>query len=181
MIVSAVHEVLDFVMSTSTASVCTWEMSIVRTKSSGFSYAANWGPASGYVDSPVNDVDDINLDAAHDQSSGPFFRNSRSRFRDILDDTATTIALGERTNGPILDDNGLPIGLPSHPNFETAWFDAVRDNEELTDGHGHMVLFDAEFGPNQSKNGNTGLERGVTALDGLAQFRVFRWFGPYLV
>ena len=42
---------------------------------------------------------------------------------------------------------------------------------EPTDDHGHMVLFDAEFGPNQSRNADTGADRGVTAPHaGLAQF-----------
>ena len=137
----------------------------------GSSYAANWGPAFGFTESPDDDSDDVNLDATPDQSMGPFFRNSRTKFRDILDGTASTIALGERTNGPILNDLGTPIGLPPHPNFETAWFAAVRDIGELTDDHGHMVLFDAEFGPNQSRNADTGADRGVTAPhEGLAQF-----------
>jgi len=70
----------------------------------------------------------------------------------------------ERTNGPILDDEGNPIGAPPHELFETAWFAAVRDIDEPTDDHGHMVLFDAEFGPNQSRNANTGADRGL--LDG---------------
>ena len=135
------------------------------------SYAANWGPATGYIESPANPADDVNLDATPDQSSGPFYRNSKIGFRDIRDGTSTTVAVGERTNGPILDDQGNPIGVPPHPNFETAWFAAVRDIDELEDDHGHMVLFDAEFGPNQSRNADTGADRGISAPHaGLAQF-----------
>ncbi len=135
------------------------------------SYVANWGPATGFNESPSDDSDDINLDATPDKSSGPFFRNSEVTFGQVTDGTSNTIALGERTNGPILDDNGNPIGLPPHEAFETAWFAAVRDIGEPTDDHGHMVLFDAEFGPNRSRNANTGADRGISsAHSGLAIF-----------
>ncbi len=149
---------------------------VVRDESTGeqyaaSSYVANWGPATGFNESPSDDSDDINLDATPDDSSGPFFRNSRVTFGQVSDGTSNTIALGERTNGPILDDNGNPIGEPPHETFETAWFAAVRDVGEPTDDHGHMVLFDAEFGPNRSRNANTGADRGISsAHPGLAIF-----------
>ena len=127
------------------------------------SYVANWGPASGFNESPTDGSDDINLDATPDDSSGPFFRNSEVSIGQIADGTSHTICLGERTNGPILDDDGNPIGAPPHELFETAWFAAVRDIDEPTDDHGHMVLFDAEFGPNQSRNANTGADRGISS------------------
>ena len=39
------------------------------------------------------------------------------------------------------------------------------------DDHGHMVLFDAEYGPNQAKGSGTGADRGISAPhSGLAQF-----------
>ena len=113
------------------------------------SYCANWGPASGVTETPGNTNDDVNLDATPDQSAGPFFRNSRTGFRDISDGTSNTLAIGERTNGPILDENGTPIGLPPHPNFENVWFAAIRDIDAPDDDHGHMVLFDTEYGPNR--------------------------------
>lgn len=135
------------------------------------SYVANWGPATGFMESPGDGSDDVNLDATPDQSSGPFFRNSKIGFSRITDGTSNTISQGERTNGQILDDQGNPIGAPPHDTFETAWFAAVRDIGEPTDDHGHMVLFDAEFGPNQSRNADTGADRGIfSAHPGVAIF-----------
>ena len=135
------------------------------------SYCANWGPASGVEDTPTDTSDDVNLDATPDLSEGPFYRNSKIRFADIQDGTSSTIAIGERTNGPILDNDGNPIGVPPHPNFENVWFAAVRDIDVPDDDHGHMVLFDAEYGPNQARGDGTGADRGVSAPhSGLAQF-----------
>ena len=135
------------------------------------SYCANWGPAFGVEDTPGDTSDDVNLDATPDDSTGPFFRNSRTRFRDLIDGASSTIALGERTNGPILDEDGLPIGVPPHPNFENVWFGAIRDIDVPDDDHGHMVLFDTEYGPNQARGDGTGADRGVSAPhQGVAQF-----------
>ena len=78
----------------------------------------------------------MNLDATPDNSSGPFYRNSRTRFGDISDGTSNSLAVGERTNGPILDLDGNPIGVAPHPNFENVWFAAIRDIEVPDDDHG---------------------------------------------
>lgn len=92
-----------------------------------------------------------------------FYRNSRTKDRDITDGLSNTIAVGERTNGPILG------GAPPHPNFETAWFSATRDVDAPDDDHGHMVLFDAQYTPNQAAG--PGADRGVSAPHvGYAQF-----------
>lgn len=115
------------------------------------SYCANWGPAS----------QTMNLDATPDDAGGPFFRNSKTNFASVQDGTSSTIALGERTNGPILDNRGNPVGTQPHPNFENVWFAAVRDIDDLEDDHGHMVLFDAEYGPNKAHG--PGADRGVSA------------------
>jgi prepilin-type N-terminal cleavage/methylation domain-containing protein len=117
------------------------------------SYCANWGPADA-----VN-----NLDATPDASSGVFYRYGSTRLRDIVDGMSTTIAVGERTNGLILG------GAPPHPSFETAWFAAAREIDDPPDDHGHMVLFDAQFLPNQATG--PGADRGVSAPHvGHAQF-----------
>lgn len=135
------------------------------------SYCANWGPASGVADTPADPSDDLNLDATPDQSQGPFYRNSRTRTADVIDGLSHTLAIGERTNGPILDENRQPIGTPPHPNFETSWFAAAHDATNLTDDHGHMVLFDAEYAPNRAHGSGTGADRGISAPHaGLAQF-----------
>jgi len=100
------------------------------------SYAANWGPSSATV----------NLDDTPLLSQGVFYRNSRTRQRDITDGLSNTLALGERTNGPI------PASAPSpggHSSFETAWCCAIREVTDLEDDHGHMVLFETQYRPNQ--------------------------------
>lgn len=138
---------------------------------SAASYCANWGPASGVAETPNDQSDDWNLDATPDASQGPFFRNSKTRFADVTDGTSSTLAIGERTNGPILDENRNPIGIPPHPNFENVWFGAIRDIDAPDDDHGHMVLFDAEYGPNRARGEGTGADRGISAPhSGLAQF-----------
>ena len=135
------------------------------------SYCANWGPAFGVLETPSNSSDDVNLDATPDSSVGPFFRNSKTKFRDITDGTSSTLAIGERHNGPIINSTGSPVGVGSHPNFENAWFAAVRDVDAPDDDHGHMVLFDAEFSPNNPPASGVGADRGVAAPHaGLAQF-----------
>ncbi|MFG0286698.1 MAG: DUF1559 domain-containing protein [Rhodopirellula sp. JB044] len=118
------------------------------------SYAANWGPSTATV----------NLDDTPLRSEGVFYRNSPTRFRDILDGLSNTLALGERTNGP------LPLSYPSaggHMNFETAWSAAVRDIDDLGDDHGHMVLFETQYRPNEIDGDDKGLSAPHV---GLCQF-----------
>lgn len=106
------------------------------------SYAANWGPSDAVV----------NLDDTPTQSAGVFYRNSDTKFRDITDGLTNTLFLGERTNGP------LPIEIPGvHSFFETSWSAAVREITDLTDDHGHMVLFETQFLPNQIETDDKGL------------------------
>lgn len=109
------------------------------------SYFANWGPADAST----------NLEATPELAEGVFYRNSATAIGDIRDGTTHTVAIGERTNGPILG------GLPPHPSFETAWFAAVHDIDTPGDDHGHMVLFDGQFTPNTVAG--PGADRGVSS------------------
>lgn len=119
---------------------------------SAASYAANWGPSTATV----------NLDDTPLRSVGVFYRNSRTRFRDITDGLSNTLFLGERTNGP------LPATTAGgHQLFETAWAAAVRDIDEPADDHGHMVLFETQFRPNQPGTDDKGLSAPHT---GIGQF-----------
>lgn len=118
------------------------------------SYAANWGPSDALV----------NLDDTPLQSRGVFFRNSSTRVRDVIDGLTNTLAFGERTNGPI------PTSQPTaggHSVFETAWCAAVRDVDDLPDDHGHMVLFETQFRPNQIDGDDKGLS---APHEGMCQF-----------
>jgi prepilin-type N-terminal cleavage/methylation domain-containing protein len=120
------------------------------------SYAANWGPST-----PAVNLDDTPL-----ASQGVFYRNSPTRFRDILDGLSNTLALGERTNGP------LPLSTPSpggHLLFETAWSAAVREVTDVSDDHGHMVLFETQFRPNEIDGDDKGLSAPHV---GLCQFAI---------
>ncbi|MCA9088200.1 MAG: DUF1559 domain-containing protein [Planctomycetaceae bacterium] len=108
------------------------------------SYAANWGPSTAAV----------NLDDTPTQSQGVFYRNSSTRFRDITDGLSSTLLLGERTNGPIPSSAPTTIG---HTRFETAWASAAREVADVTDDHGHMVLFETQFRPNELDGDDKGL------------------------
>lgn len=116
------------------------------------SYAANWGPSTATV----------NLDDTPLSSQGVFYRNSATRFRDLTDGLSNTLFLGERTNGPL---PGTSVG--GHQYFETAWSAAVREVTDPTDDHGHMVLFETQFRPNQHGTDDKGLSAPHT---GIGQF-----------
>lgn len=115
-------------------------------------YAANWGPSTATV----------NLDDTPLQSQGVFYRNSSTRLRDITDGLTNTLFLGERTNGPL---PGTTAG--GHSVFETAWCAAVREVTDPGDDHGHMVLFETQFRPNQHGTDDKGLSAPHT---GICQF-----------
>ena len=155
----------------------------------GSSYCANWGPAEGQATNPQPAESQwINLDATpgpesvesnpnYDPCQGVFYRNSKIKFRDISDGLSKTLAIGERHNGPIQDENGNFITSGAgHLIYENAWAAACRDENDPEDDHGHMVLFDTEFGPNRARQStdsgvNYGPDRGVVAPhQGNAQF-----------
>jgi len=94
---------------------------------------------------------------------GPFYRNSTTRLGQITDGTSQTLMIGERQNGPFrtAGSNG------SHISYETTWVGAVRDIDDPTDDHGHMVLFQTGHTPNDLDSD----DRDVSASHaGLAQF-----------
>ena len=119
----------------------------------GASYAANWGPSDALV----------NLDDTPVQSAGVFYRNSSTRVKNISDGLSNTLALGERTNGPIPGT----ITTGGHAFFETAWSAAVREVTDFPDDHGHMVLFETQFLPSQIGTDDKGLSAPHV---GLCQF-----------
>ncbi len=86
-------------------------------------YVANFGPGD--------------MDADPDDRRGMFGRNSNTSVRDVTDGLSNTLSAGERTNGPfrLLASNGV------HTTYETTWSGAVRQFDEITDEHPHMVLF----------------------------------------
>jgi prepilin-type N-terminal cleavage/methylation domain-containing protein len=108
------------------------------------SYAANWGPSTASV----------NLDDTPLLSRGVFYRNSSTKFRDIADGLSNTLGLGERTNGPIRTSSGISHG---HASFESAWCCAAREVTDVTDDHGHMVLFETQYRPNEIDSDDKGL------------------------
>ena len=149
------------------------------------SYAANWGPAKGVFDTPGDESDDVNLDASPAPGTEPpnaqiraarglFFRNSGVKVGEITDGISNTLSVGERHNGPILGEGAQPLtddGSGEHVLFENAWFSACRDIDEPSDDHGHMVLFDTEYGPNKARGDGTGADRGLAAPHvGMCQF-----------
>jgi hypothetical protein len=115
------------------------------------SYAANWGPSSATV----------NLDDTPLLSRGVFYRNSKTKFRDITDGLSNTLAIGERINGPIPSSQPTAGG---HSVFENAWSAAVREITDLGDDHGHMVLFETQFRPNEIDGDDKGVSAPHTGL-----------------
>lgn len=118
------------------------------------SYAANWGPADSST----------NLDDTPTKSRGVFYRNSKTRIAAVMDGLSNTLAFGERHNGPIPQSQPTAGG---HTVFENTWVAAVRDVDDLADDHGHMVLFETQYRPNQLDGDDKGLAAPHT---GLCQF-----------
>ena len=94
------------------------------------SYVASFGPPD--------------LDDTQEKRDGCFSRNSRTRIADVTDGTSSTLLLGERENGPFRRAGTHGV----HFSYETTWFSAVRDFDDPSDDHGHMVLFQTGNVPN---------------------------------
>jgi prepilin-type N-terminal cleavage/methylation domain-containing protein len=94
------------------------------------SYVANFGPG---------DMDDFQEDRR-----GVFSRNSQTRLADVTDGLSQTLFASERINGPFR----LAGAHGVHFSYETTWIGAVRQDDDPTDDHGHMVLFQSGHRPN---------------------------------
>ncbi|MCA9238681.1 MAG: DUF1559 domain-containing protein, partial [Planctomycetales bacterium] len=93
-------------------------------------YVANFGPPD--------------LDDTQEKRDGVFSRSSETRLSQILDGLSNTLMVGERQNGPFR--NGAVHD--NHFEYETTWSGAVREINDPTDDHGHMVLFQTGHTPN---------------------------------
>ena len=94
---------------------------------------------------------------------GPFYRNSRTKLKEITDGLSHTLMVGERQNGPFRTAGSHGV----HFEYETTWAGAVRDIGDNTDDHGHMVLFQVGHTPNHADSD----DRDVSAShSGEAQF-----------
>lgn len=113
------------------------------------SYVANFGPPD--------------LDENQEQRSGVFSRNSRTEIRQITDGLSKTLMVGERENGPFR----VGASHGNHFEYETTWSGAIRDVDDPSDDHGHMVLFQTGHAPNSPASD----DRDVSAPHrGMAQF-----------
>jgi hypothetical protein len=77
---------------------------------------------------------------------GPFYRNSETKLKQITDGLSNTLMVGERQNGPFR----VAGAHGNHFEYETTWAGAVRDVEDNSDDHGHMVLFQTGHTPNHA-------------------------------
>jgi prepilin-type N-terminal cleavage/methylation domain-containing protein/prepilin-type processing-associated H-X9-DG protein len=94
---------------------------------------------------------------------GPFYRNSATRLGRITDGLSQTLMIGERQNGPFR----VAGAHGPHFAYETTWAGAVRDLDDPTDDHAHMVLFQTGHTPNAQESD----DRDVSAShSGVAQF-----------
>ena len=99
-------------------------------------YAANFG---------TPDLDDDQEQAKGESGPwGPFYRNSHTRLREISDGLSNTLMVGERQNGVFRTAGAHGV----HVEYETTWIGAVRDAQDPSDDHGHMVLFQTGHTPN---------------------------------
>ena len=98
------------------------------------SYVANFGPPD--------------LDETQEKRDGVFSRNSCTKLADIQDGLSNTFYVGERMNGPFR----IGAAHGNHFSYETCWAGAIRDYDDPTDDHGHMVLFQSGHAPNSPQS-----------------------------
>ncbi len=119
-------------------------------------YVANFG-------TPDLDEDQEQELAVTGRPWGPFYRNSRTKLKEITDGLSSTLMVGERQNGPFRTVGSHGV----HFEYETTWAGAVRDIGDNSDDHGHMVLFQTGHTPNHADSD----DRDVSAShSGEAQF-----------
>jgi prepilin-type N-terminal cleavage/methylation domain-containing protein len=102
-------------------------------------YVANFG-------APDLDEDQEQLLAPDGRKWGPFYRNSKTKLREIIDGLSHTLMVGERQNGPFRTAGSHGV----HINYETTWAGCVRDIDDNEDDHGHMALFQTGHTPNHA-------------------------------
>lgn len=125
-------------------------------------YVANFGTPDLDEDQAQTQGDSNPL-GPFDGPWGPFYRNSATKLSRITDGLSQTLMVGERQNGPF---RVLGVHGP-HFKYETTWIGAVRDIDNPTDDHGHMVLFQSGSVPNAPESD----DRDVSAPHaGVAQF-----------
>lgn len=125
-------------------------------------YVANFG-APDLDEDQEQKLGDTNSFGPFSGPWAPFYRNSKTRLSEISDGTSQTLMLGERQNGPF-----RTVGVHGvHIEYETTWAGAVREIEDPSDDHGHMVLFQTGHTPNHADSD----DRDVSAPHaGVAQF-----------
>lgn len=125
-------------------------------------YVANFGTPDLDEDQ-AQERGDMNPLGPFDSQWGPFYRNSATELRRVTDGLSNTLMVGERQNGPFR----LAGVHGNHFEYETTWIGAVRDIDDSTDDHGHMILFQTGNTPNAAESD----DRDVSAPhSGIAQF-----------
>jgi prepilin-type N-terminal cleavage/methylation domain-containing protein len=110
-------------------------------------YVANFGAPD--LDEDQEQLESAPVDTLNRPGPwGPFYRNSKTKLKEITDGLSHTLMVGERQNGPFRTAGAHGV----HIEYETTWTGAVRDIDDNTDDHGHMVLFQTGHTPNDPQS-----------------------------